>query len=124
MWKGLSTSVVLEKTPLGLNKIEYHLPDMGINPSTPLRSWLGRFYLMLGTSFWERRGGIGRELGDVEKLSVRKEGNGSWWFSPKKGWEAQSSQTQKLYLGRGKIWGWESMAQEEMGLNWGEREGK
>lgn len=41
-------------------------------------------------------------MGDGEKLSVRKEGNGSWWFSPKKGWEAQSSQTQKLYLGTGK----------------------
>lgn len=54
MWKGLSTSVVLEKTPLGLNKIEYRLPDMGINPSTPLRSCLGCFYLMLGTPFWER----------------------------------------------------------------------
>lgn len=102
MWKGLSTSVVLEKTPLGLNKIEYHLPDMGINSSTPLRSWLGCFYLMLGTPFWERCGGIGKESGDVEKLSVRKEGNGSRCFSPKKVWEAQGFQTQKLHLGGGK----------------------
>lgn len=71
MWKGLSTSVVLEKTPLGLNKIEYHLPDMGINPSTPLRSWLGRFYLMLGTSFlgktwrnWKGIGGCGKAVSE------------------------------------------------------------
>lgn len=57
-------SVVLEKTLLGLKKIEYHLPDMGINPCTPLRFCLGCFYPVLGTSFlgkmWRNWKGMGR----------------------------------------------------------------
>lgn len=88
---------------------------MGINPSTPLRSWLGCFYSMQGTSFWERRGGIGREWGDVENLAVRKEGNDSRCFSPKRGWEAKSSQTQKLQSEGGTVWGWDRVGQEKRG---------
>lgn len=97
---------------------------MGINPSTLLRSWLGCFHSMLDSPFRERHGAIGRESGDVEKLSVRKEGDDSRCFSPERGWEAKSSQAQKLQLEGETVWGWDRVGQEKMGLSWGKREGK
>lgn len=52
---------------------------------------------------------------------MRKEGNESRCFSPERGWEAKISQTQKLQLEGGEIWGWDWVGWEKMGLNWGRR---
>lgn len=51
----------------------------------------------------------------MEKLSVRKEGNDSRYFHPNRGWEAKSSQRQKLQL----EWGNLGLGQEKMGLKRG-----
>lgn len=69
---------------------------------------------MLGTHFfWERCEAIGKGLGDVEKLSVRKEGNAS------KGLGGKELSNTEIAFGEGEIW--VRMGQEKMGLNWGEK---